>query len=149
MGRRSIWEQIENELNVPREARITLPRSFVQRLVKESTEGPTVSITIPREYAEQILQSLQASLEIDTGDLDDDDLGDPGSEELEDMGDGEFTADDPTGFIDPDSDEVSTGDDDDDSDEDDESESDDEDSDDDEKKPKKESTRRRGRRLWG
>lgn len=47
MARRNIWEQIW-----------------------ESTEGPTVTVTLPRDHAESLLKVLAASLEQDMGDED-------------------------------------------------------------------------------
>lgn len=52
MARKNVWEQIW-----------------------ESTEGSTVTVTIPRDHAESLLRILAASLEWDgDGDMDDDDI---------------------------------------------------------------------------
>ncbi len=69
MARRNIWEQIW-----------------------ESTEGPTVTVTIPRDHAESLLHILAASLEEEMPDdmggeddldsVDDLDLGDEGGDDL-------------------------------------------------------------------
>lgn len=57
--RRSIWEQLE-----------------------ESTEGPTVTLQIPRERAEELMQILMAGLEMDDGMG----MGDPGLDgEMDDI----------------------------------------------------------------
>lgn len=48
------------------------------RRLMESTEGPTVTVALPREWAEELLQSLAASLEMGDGldgDMDDPDAG--------------------------------------------------------------------------
>jgi hypothetical protein len=67
--RRNIWEQIW-----------------------ESTEGPTVTVTIPRELADALLQSLAAGLEQD---LPDDEAGD--DEDLGSMDDLDFGGEDDSG----------------------------------------------------
>lgn len=69
MARKNIWEQIW-----------------------ESTEGPTVTVTIPRDHAESLLQVLAASLEQD---MDDGDMGD--EEDLDSTGDLDFGGDDAGG----------------------------------------------------
>lgn len=66
MARRNIWEQLW-----------------------ESTEGPTVTVTIPRDHAESLLQVLAASLEQDMGDMDG---GDDGMD-LDSVGDLDFGGD--------------------------------------------------------
>lgn len=68
MARRNIWEQIW-----------------------ESTEGPTVTVTIPRDHAESLLRVLAASLEqdIDMDDMGDDDDG----EDLDSVHDLDFGGD--------------------------------------------------------
>jgi len=62
--RRNIWEQIF-----------------------ESTEGPTVSLQIPREVAEQLVEALQVALEIDDGADFDDDMGADDDFGMDDVGD--------------------------------------------------------------
>ncbi len=63
MARRSIWERLH-----------------------ESTEGPTVTISLPREWAEELLRSLMTSLEMEDGEggMEDPDM---------DMGDDDADAD--------------------------------------------------------
>lgn len=63
MARRNIWEQIW-----------------------ESTEGPTVTVTIPRDHAESLLKVLASSLEQD---MPDDGMGDE-DDDMDDMGDLDF-----------------------------------------------------------
>lgn len=72
-----------------------------QRL-REGVEGPTVNVTLPREWAEELLNSLMSSLEMDGGmddggDMDDedgmhpepdlDDMGGPPDDDADDLGD--------------------------------------------------------------
>ncbi len=59
MARRSIWEQL-----------------------RESTEGPTVTLQLPREVAEALLQQIAGALEVDDGG----EMDDPG---MDDVGAGE------------------------------------------------------------
>lgn len=96
MARRNIWEQIW-----------------------ESTEGPTVTVTIPRDHAESLLKVLAASLEEempddmgmeDDGDMDLDDLdfGDDGEggdeDDMDDMDMDDLDLDLPAGDDDSDMD---------------------------------------------
>lgn len=85
--------------------------------IRESTEGPTVTVALPREYAEQLMQSLMQSLEMDDmGGEDDLDLGmtpgdDDGDEPMpdDDMGELDFDGGDemPAGDDDDEFDEPS------------------------------------------
>jgi hypothetical protein len=91
MARKNIWEQIW-----------------------ESTEGPTVTVTIPRDHAESLLQVLAASLEQDVGGDDMDGDGDMDLDSMHDLdfgGDDDMAADDGMGMDDMD---MPAGDDDDD-----------------------------------
>ncbi len=62
----------------------------------ESTEGPTVSIQIPREWAEELLRSLATALEVEDMGDEPDELGMPHMEPDEDDlgGASDFDADD-------------------------------------------------------
>lgn len=89
MARRNIWEQIW-----------------------ESTEGPTVTVTLPRDHAESLLKVLAVSLEQDMDGMDDD-----GEEDLDSVGDLDFGGEDdmgPDGDMDMDDMDMPAGDDDDD-----------------------------------
>lgn len=74
--------------------------------LNESTEGPTVTLSLPREYAEQLLQNLMTSLEMDGGgDEIDGDLGDDDLDGLDPMmGDDGGEGDLDAGFPGPDDD---------------------------------------------
>jgi hypothetical protein len=77
MARRSIWERLH-----------------------ESTEGPTVTISLPREWAEELMRSLMTSLEIDDG-AGDPDMDDSGLDDMDptsDMDAGFDDSDDEPGF---------------------------------------------------
>lgn len=105
-------------------------RNIWERL-NESTEGPSVTVSLPREFAEELMRSLMSSLEIeddmDGEDMDidalnphpepdEDDMGGPSDFDADDMPDGglDFSSDDeddmPAG--DDDADEDDTDDDD-------------------------------------
>lgn len=58
-------------------------RKNIWEQIQESTEGPTVTVTIPREFAEELLRSLAASLEQDMPD-------DGDGEDLDSVGDLDF-----------------------------------------------------------
>lgn len=58
------------------------------RRLMESTEGPTVTVALPREWAEELMRSLMASLEMGGDDVDGeigmDDMDDPGLDGMDD-----------------------------------------------------------------
>ena len=103
--------------------------------LRESTEGPTVTLEVPRDVADQLLNMLATSLEVDDdGDdmgmdmePDDDDFGGPPDGDEDDLGfsagseSPDFGDDDDEEDDDDDSDDDESGDDDDDDDEKDES----------------------------
>jgi hypothetical protein len=69
----------------------------------ESTEGPTVTLNLPREWAEELLNSLMSSLELADG-ADEMDMGDP-QDDMDadagmDMTDGDADMDDPMADLD-------------------------------------------------
>ena len=77
-------------------------RGGAWRRLMESTEGPTVTLSLPREWAEELLRSLMGSLEMG----DDDGFGDP---DLDDMGGMEPDLDDMGGPPDGDMDDMGLG----------------------------------------
>jgi hypothetical protein len=122
MRHTNVWEQLWEQL-------------------RESTEGPTVTLQVPRDVADQLLAMLASSLEVD-GDDDDfdmmgdepdgDDFGGPPDGDADDLGFG-MDGGDEDGFPDlgdDTDDEPDEDDDDDDSEDDDDSDDDDEDDDD-------------------
>lgn len=76
-------------------------RSIWERLVRESSEGPTVTLTLPREVAQELMGILMGSLEMDLG-------GAGGGEDEIDVGmsGGEPDADDFGGPSDGDADDM-------------------------------------------
>lgn len=128
----SVWEQITREIDGNSRVSIRIPESFVRRSLREEGEGGggTVTVTVPREDAEELLHSLMGALETEEPSLDDLE-GDVGEDEFsDDMGAGPpgFSSDDGDGDDmggEPDGDDDDDGpDDDDDSDDDDEVEED-------------------------
>lgn len=129
-------------------------RSIWERLIRESSDTATVTITIPRSIAEQFMGLLMSGLELEDpsedemGGMDDLDMGDgtgPMGPDADDTGgtpDGDD--DDLPAFMDGGDDDApgfSAGDDDSDDDDDDDAEEDDDpDDDEEEEKPKKESS---------
>lgn len=80
MRRTNVWEQLWEQL-------------------RESTEGPMVTLEIPREVADQLLAMLATSLEVDgdgddMGDMDSDDFGGPPDGDEDDLGMPSFGDDD-------------------------------------------------------
>lgn len=104
-------------------------RSIWERLTMESTEGPTVTISLPRELAQQLVGSLMGSLELD-GDMGDgmadDGMGlEPDADDIGGVPDGDaddvlaaFAGGDAGAEDDDDPDPIPAGDDDDDADDD-------------------------------
>lgn len=134
-------------------------RSIWERIIRESSDTATVTVTIPRDLAEQLMGLLMSSLELEDpgedemGGMDDLGMGDemgPMEPDADDMGgppDGD--EDDLPAFMDGGDDDApgfSAGDDDDseedapDDDDDGEDDDSDDDDDDEEEKPKKESS---------
>lgn len=109
-------------------------RKNIWERLNESTEGPNVTISIPREWAEELMRSIMTSLEIEDGGGEPDEMGEPHAEPDEDDLGGPPDGDaDDGGFSADEDDEVpdfAAGDDDDD----DDSDEDDSDDDDDDEK---------------
>lgn len=118
-----------------------MPKNSAWQRLRESTEGPTVTVQLPREWAEELLRSLATALEVDDMggeepdelgmphmEPDEDDLGGPPDFDMDDMFGG--GPDDDAGDEEP---EAAAGEDDDEgSDEDDSDEEDDDDEEDEE-----------------
>ncbi|HEU5118667.1 MAG TPA: hypothetical protein VFT74_18885 [Isosphaeraceae bacterium] len=110
------------------------------RRLMESTEGPNVTIQIPREWAEELMRALMTSLEIEDMDGEPDMEDDPHAEpDEDDLGgivpdmDGDDDDDGPPGFASGDDDDepdFAAGDDDEEDDDSDDDDDDDEDDDD-------------------
>lgn len=104
------------------------PRSIWEHMLGESTEGPTVTVSLPREVAQQLVGMLMGSLELDGGGMgdgmdagdgpmepDEDDFGgasdgddddsDPLAALIGDDGEGDLDLDPPGGPDDDDSDD--------------------------------------------
>lgn len=122
-----------------------MARTTWHRLM-ESTEGPTVTIQIPREWAEELMRALMTSLEIeDMGgepDMEDEPHAEPDEDDFGGMPDMDDDDEGPLGFSagDEEGDEpdFAAGDDDDEEEPDDDSDDDDDDEDDDDDDEKEE-----------
>lgn len=126
--------------------------SSIWEQLRESTEGPTVNVSIPRELADALLRSLATALEIedggdpemDDGMMSDDGMGDPDEDDgmggpdgmgaAGNLGDGGDDMDDSPGFSSGEDDMPAGDDDDEEPEEDDDDEEPEDDADDDDKK---------------